>query len=204
MTQPNNAMPNNAMRVFVAVAIPADAKRELGKLIDRLALENSGGVRWVALEGIHLTMKFLGDVEPSRISDVVEAMSGAAHDVAPFCIQLSGLGMFPNDRRPRVLWAGVAGDLGPMQELQHRIEDSMAGLGFYRDKRPFNHHLNVGRVRDQASDTERRGIGAAFSRQTLGTLEPWLVEKVHLIQSHLGPRGATSSDLASRPLEGAK
>ncbi len=195
--------PANAMRVFVAVKIPADAKQELGKLIDKLALENSRVVRWVALEGIHLTMKFLGDVEPSRISDVVEAMSGAANEIAPFRILLSGLGTFPNDRRPRVLWAGVAGDLGPMQELQRRVEDSMAGLGFDRDKRPFNPHLTLGRVRDQASDTERRGIGAAFSRQALGALEPWLAEEVYLIQSHLGPKGATYSDLASRPLAGA-
>ena len=196
--------PNNAMRVFVSVQVPADAKRELGKLIDRLALEYSREVRWVALEGIHLTMKFLGDVEPSRISDAVEAMSCAAHAIAPFRIQLSGLGTFPNARRPRVFWAGVAGDLGPMQELQQRVEDSMAGLGFVRDERPFNPHLTLGRVRDQASDTERRRIGAAFSRQALGTLDPWLVEEVYLVQSHLGPKGATYSDLASRPLVGAK
>ena len=196
--------PNNSMRVFVAVQIPADPKQELGKLIDRLALENSRTVRWVALEGIHLTMKFLGDVDPSLISDAVEAMSSAANGIAPFRIQLSGLGTFPNARRPRVLWAGIAGDVEPLQELQHRVEGSMAGLGFARDKRPFNPHLTVGRVRDQASDTERRGIGAAFSRQALGTSEPWLVEEVYLIQSRLGPRGATYSDLASRPLEGAK
>jgi 2'-5' RNA ligase len=195
---------DDVQRVFIAVQVPTAAKQELGKLIDGLALEYSRDVRWVAPEGIHLTLKFLGNVEASRISSVIESMGAAAKGTGPFRLQVSGLGTFPNAARPRVLWAGVTGDLEPLLELQQRVENAMAGLGFAKDRQCFNPHLTLGRVRDRVSPANRQGIGAAFSGQGLASPEPWLVEEVFLVQSRLGPQRATYSDLAARPFRAEK
>ena len=192
------------IRVFIAVPIPSSAKLFLSKVIEGLSGKIPNGVRWVNPDGIHVTIKFLGDTAPGRVAGITEAMGRAAAQVSPFQIRLWGLGTFPNQKRPRVLWAGVDGDVARLAELQKITESELVALGYPRDKRSFNPHLTLGRVRDQVSEHIRHGIAAiVFSEEQEGS-EPWLVESVELIQSHLGPGGATYTTLAKVLLKGVK
>jgi 2'-5' RNA ligase len=185
------------------LAISATAKSALADVIRRLAIQAPNGVRWVNPAGMHLTLKFLGNVEPGLVDRIIEAMARTAAEASPFSIHLSGLGMFPNERRPRVLWAGVQGGLHPLQRLREEIEETVSGLGFPRERRPFNAHLTLGRVREPVSSAMVRRISAAVTSASLEATEPWLVDSVHLMRSTLAPGGAKYSALASVPLGSA-
>ena len=188
---------DGTIRVFIALSIPPPVKFELEKVVQHLAGQVPAGVRWVSVNGIHLTLKFLGNIDPEQVQDITEAMRRGSLGASSFRLHLSGLGTFHNENRPRVIWAGVQGDLESVDKLQTGIEAEVIGLGFPREKRPFTPHLTLGRVRDQAASGERLRVGAAVSSYSMGPTEPWLVESVRLVQSNLGPGGATYSDLAS-------
>ena len=186
-----------SIRGFIALEIPSAVKLTLQEAIQSLNAQIPKGVRWLDPSAMHLTLKFLGSVAPGMISGILDAVGRSAEPVAPFRISLSGLGMFPNEKRPRVLWAGVQGDLDAILELQQRVEEAMHGLGFAPEERRFSPHLTLGRVRDQVSGSLRRQIGSAVSSASLGTAEPWLVREVHLVQSVLAPGGASYTTLGS-------
>lgn len=188
------------LRLFIAIPISAEAKRALDTLIRGLAVQAPGGVRWVRPEGIHLTVKFLGDVEPTLVNPIAEAMGRAAAGGSPFRLQLSGLGMFPSERRPRVLWAGVVGDLEALEALQGRMEAEMSALSFPRENRPFSPHLTLGRVRQGTSEGMRRRVSAALLSTSLEPTGPWQVETLHLMLSDPAPEGAIYSALAWVPV----
>jgi 2'-5' RNA ligase len=124
-------------------------------------------------------------------------MGRAAAGGSPFRLQLSGLGMFPSERSPRVLWAGVAGDLEALGALQGRMEAEMSALSFPPEKRPFSPHLTLGRVRQETSEGMRRRLSAALLATSLDHTGPWQVETVHLMRSDPAPGGAIYSALAS-------
>ena len=191
------------IRAFIALAISATAKSALADVIQRLAVQAAAGVRWVNPAGMHLTLKFLGNVEPGLVDGIIEGMARPAAEASPFSIHLSGLGMFPNERRPRVLWAGVQGGLHPLQRLREQIEETVSPLGFPREQRPFSPHLTLGRVREPVSSGLVQRISAAVASTSLEPTEPWLVDSVHLMRSILTPGGAKYSALASVPLGSA-
>ena len=195
--------PDGTLRVFIALSIPQSAKSVLGTVVQHLVGQVSGEVRWVNLDGIHLTLKFLGNVNPAQIEGVAEAMRQAPLGASSLRILLSGLGMFPNEERPRVIWAGVQGDLNSLGKLQARIDDEVSRLGFSRERRPFSPHLTLGRVRDKTANAIRLRISAAISACTMSPTESWQVESVRLVQSHLTPGGTTYTDLASVSLGSA-
>ena len=190
------------MRVFIALAVPPEAQRALEPAVQQMSAAAPGAVRWVNLDGLHLTLKFLGDVDAGRVGDISQGMRRACRDLAPFELALSDLGVFPNSGRPRVVWAGVKGDLDSVTTLQTGIESEMAALGFAPEKRAFAPHLTLGRVRDRAADSQRRFLGRAVSACSIDSPQPWLVEEVRLVRSELGPGGATYTALASVPLGG--
>ena len=188
------------LRTFIALQIPQTARSVLAGTIQSLEDRLSTGLRWVDPNGIHLTLKFLGEVEPSRVDNILDAIGSSAGSMSPFRIKLSGLGTFPNEKRPRVVWAGIQGDLDSLVELQEKIEEASWGLGFNRERRPFSPHLTLGRVKDQISDSERRQVGDVVSSLSIKTDESWTVDAVHLVRSQLTPSGATYSTLGSAPL----
>ncbi len=191
------------IRAFIALAISSSAKSALANVMQRLAEQAPTGVRWVDPAGMHLTLKFLGNVEPGLVDGIIEAMARPAAGASPFSIHLSGLGVFPNERRPRVLWAGVEGGLDALRELREQIEEAVSGLGFPRERRPFSPHLTLGRVREPVSSGSLRRISAAVTSTSLEPTGPWLVESVQLMRSTLTPGGARYSALASIPLGSA-
>ena len=191
------------VRTFIAVLIPDAARQVLSECIRHLSGLAPQGVRWVDPEGIHLTLRFLGDIPVERVEDVLAAQGVASGSREPFSLQLSGLGMFPNRDRPRVLWAGVSGDMDALRLLQEQVEAQLEGVGFPRDRRPFAPHLTLGRIRDRTSSAERKSIAGVTESAALGHAEPWVVEESHLIRSTLTPQGAIYTSLGAARLSSA-
>ena len=134
------------VRTFVALELPGVVGQTLADTIERLK-GAAGGVRWVRPEGIHLTLKFLGDVEETRIPEIVAAVQQASGGTAPFTLQTSEVGGFPRLERARVLWVGLEGDLETLAGLQMEVEGALGTLGFPPERRRFFPHLTLGRAR---------------------------------------------------------
>jgi RNA 2',3'-cyclic 3'-phosphodiesterase len=134
------------MRLFVAVPVSEPAREQILKLLGRLR-GASWPVRWVHDEGLHMTLKFFGEVGPERLDVIAEALRFAAADAGSLALQLGELGAFPSRSRPRVLWVGV--DAPPALELlQDRIERGCEAIGFPPEGAPFQPHITLGRVRE--------------------------------------------------------
>ena len=195
------------VRVFVALDLPREAKSALAETVDRLQTTGSSsimstGVRWVNPEGIHLTLKFLGDIDAALVDPLLDAMrqAGKRFGEASFPLHYSELGVFPNAREPRVLWAGIGGDLSALGRLQRKVDDSIADLGFAKEDRPFRPHLTLGRVRNSVSNAARLEIGQLVPGYPPNTGQIWRADKMHLIRSTRKPDGAIYDSLGSAPL----
>ena len=192
------------LRLFVAVELPESAKSGLGKVIDALNTSDIPGIRTVRSEGIHLTLKFLGDVDADRVEAVTEALSKAVAGHAPFRLELGEVGAFPTLRRPRVLWVGINGDTEALASLQSDIEAALEAAGFAGDDRGYNPHLTLARLRPSIryGPPPPSGKSAAdVLKETPiepGTLIP--VERVSLMRTELHPDGAIHRRLVSIPL----
>ena len=177
------------VRVFVAVELSNAVKAEFAGLAAAIDALGVRGVRTVRPEGIHLTLKFLGDVSVELVPEIEAAMDSAAGEIAPFDLSLGDAGVFPNPRATRVLWVGVAGDLDSLGRLQQRVEGNLAELGFRPERRGFNPHITAGRVRDRVSNADRRRVTETLLSHEYA--RPLIhVESINLIRSILRPDGA--------------
>lgn len=192
------------VRTFLAVLVPPDFREALARCIRELSSLAPEGVRWVDPTGIHLTLRFLGNIPAQRVEDVLEAQRAAVEGFPPFILQLSGLGAFPNLRRPRVVWAGVSGDTEALGRLQRSVEGRLETAGFARDDRPFAPHLTLGRVGGRATRNQVASISGAISSISLESPGSWLVDESHLIKSTLTPQGAIYTSLGSSSLLAAR
>lgn len=159
-------------------------------------------VRWVEPFNIHLTLKFIAALDSQQVGPVLAAMGRAAGRTAPFQLRLDALGAFPNARQPRVLWAGVAGDMTRLHWLQEAIELEVSSLGLPQEQQPFFPHLTVGRVREGASPSARAQIAGALKPVVLTPSAPWRVTTAHLIRSTLTPGGPVYTSLGMVPIPG--
>lgn len=187
----------DTVRVFAALDLPDFAKTALEMTVRELQESLSHGIRWVAPEGVHLTLKFLGDVDAGLLEEIFGAMRKAAVEFPPESIEvhLGELGVFPNRKEPRVLWAGVNGNMNDLSRLQQLVDDSLFTLEFAKERRPFRPHLTLGRVRDRVSPEVRQRIGHVITRYSLSDVAPWQAKEMHLIRSTLTPQGAIYDSL---------
>ena len=143
------------VRAFIAVDISQEARAALAGVAERLQQQGVSGVRWVRPEGIHLTLKFLGEIDTDLVGKILEAMERAVDGTMPLTLALSEPGAFPNANSPRVIWVGLQGDLDPLKELQSRIDQEVHLIGgFPKETRAFAPHLTLGRMRENASSTQ--------------------------------------------------
>jgi len=191
--------PGDTVRVFIALDIPQAAKDALAETIRQLRTIIPSGVRWVDPQGIHLTLKFLGNVDTSVVDDLLAAMKTASanYDGPKFSLTLSGLGLFPNNQQPRVLWAGADGDLDSLATLQTLVDEAVVRLGFSRETRPFRPHLTIGRVQDGVPQGSRRFIGEAVVKTQLPPVAAWEIDALHLIRSTSTRQGAVYTSLGT-------
>jgi 2'-5' RNA ligase len=185
------------LRCFIAIELPEEIKAGLSRLQAKLKAGSQCPVKWVNPYSIHLTLKFLGNVNVDMTSRITEAMAEAAQEASPLQLEIKGLGVFPNPRRVQVIWVGVSGDLDKLLQLQKRLETNLARLGFAPEARAFTPHLTLARVREQASADERQKLGelVAGTRFEAGYGLP--VEAISLMRSQLTRAGAIYSQLSS-------
>ena len=188
-------------RLFAALELPSELQHQLAALQNDLqAAAPPRSVRWVRPQGIHLTLKFYGDVAPDRLPELRAGLARAASTVAPMTLAVEGVGVFPSAARPSVIWAGVTGALGPLQRLQVAVEDEALALGFRPEGRAYVPHLTLGRVNDGlAPGAVRRlmeGVGQASGRSAGG----FTPEHLSLMNSEPGAGGSVYSQLSTAPL----
>ena len=197
---PPRASSNARIRAFVAIDLSDEAKRALTALIQSLRGRRIDGLRLVRTEGIHLTLKFLGDIDASRVPHIADALAAASARHAPFRLTLTAPGFFPNADRARVLWIGVGGALSPLRHLQRDVDETLATLGFAAEKRPFNPHLTIARMRDSAARADRRRAADALAAYPSPHGIDISANAVSLMQSELRPGGAIYTRIVHAPL----
>ena len=189
------------MRTFIAIELTPPILDRLGDLQARLRQDLPPRlVRWVRPQGIHLTLKFLGENPASEVDAVSAAMANVCAAHAPFTLSVHGLGCFPNLRRPRVLWVGVEEPAGVLAALQRDVERVLVPLGFPPETRPFSPHLTLGRAKGGArGQIEALGKAVGQAKARIGEMP---VAEVHLMRSDLLPGGAVYTALSVARLGG--
>lgn len=190
------------VRAFVAIEIPVEMRHQLVEQITRLKQYTpSTTVRWVRLEGIHLTLKFLGDVSLDKLDQITVLLEEVGLRHTPFRIDIGQFGCFPSPRRPRVLWVGVEDSSGVLISLQADLDGVLSQIGFKRETRPFHPHLTLGRVKRGAHNSTVRSLSAILEEVTIGDLGQVNVDEICLIRSDLKPTGALYTRIAMAKLE---
>jgi RNA 2',3'-cyclic 3'-phosphodiesterase len=184
------------IRSFIAIELPGEAKEGLARLRRELENDEHRFVKWVDPGGIHLTLKFLGNIPSRRVSEITRAMEEAAQGISRFHLEISGLGVFPSLKQVRVLWVGIGGDVERLSRLQQNIDSALAALGFPGEERPFVPHLTLARIRQGASPSERRSFGELVDSATFEDKYRIEVEAISLMRSQLTPAGAVYTRLS--------
>lgn len=182
------------LRVFVGVPVSAAVA---GRISAVRAEFGSGAVRWVPAENYHLTLKFLGDVEEPRIASIRGALREALGGTLSFRVTARGLGVFPDPRRPRVLWVGLAAP--ELTRVAGHVEHGLEALGFEKAMAPFRPHVTIGRWR-------RAEPGGVSVREELlrwrdHDFGEFVIDAVTLVRSTLRPAGAVYDPLEVFPLD---
>ncbi len=179
------------VRSFICLEISDGARREIGRVVSELR-RRPADISWVRPESIHLTLKFLGDIDSSLISTLASLLEDVASRIEPFTLRLGGGGAFPNTKGPRVLWVGVEGDLETLNELRSLVEGQSKEHGFLPEAKPFRPHVTIGRVR------RPQGSGDVARLLTEASLNapPFQISEIILMMSELAPGGAFHTPMA--------
>jgi len=185
------------LRAFIAISLPESVLQAIVNVQETLK-ESGLKIRWVRQEGIHLTIKFLGDIDRADVERIHSAMQQVTQVFSPLVLQGEGVGVFPDLKRPRVVWVGVSGEIKVLRALQRELEDQLDGLGFTKEKRSFKGHLTLGRIKGRTD-----GVKLGEALRALGDFRtnPFTVQSVVLFQSDLRPDGAVYTRLAETALE---
>jgi 2'-5' RNA ligase len=183
------------IRSFIAMELSQDLKVQLAKLQSRLKTDRPR-VKWVSPDGIHLTLKFLGDVDAARIAQVTQAMTEAVKGIQSFELAVGQLGVFPNPQKVQVVWVGLEGDLTTLDSLYRQLEDSMAKIGFPPENRGFKPHLTLARVGSEALPDERKRFGDLVTACKADINYSMKASSLSLMKSVLAPSGASYTRLS--------
>lgn len=177
----------NRLRLFIAIPLPGPIKQELSRAQTALTDANSH-VRSVGLSGLHLTLKFFGETPEDQLGSIKRAMkTAAATVVGPLHLIFSGVGVFPDAAKPRVVWAGLRGDTEALGRLARELEKEMAKLGFPNESRPFQPHVTLGRMKFPKQLGSLAKAMQKLGERSFGEFD---AEALVLFRSDLKPTGA--------------
>ncbi|MEE8538110.1 MAG: RNA 2',3'-cyclic phosphodiesterase [Acidobacteriota bacterium] len=181
------------MRLFFAVEMPPEVQAPLAELIDSLRSAEPG-VRWVKAAGLHLTLRFLGELHEERLEAIVAAVRFGTAGCPPLFLRTAEFGTIPQRGRPRVVWMGLLDESGSLEGLHTALNGTLEQSGFSRETRPFRPHVTLGRVRQGARP------GRLLEQTVPPRPIPFVVREFVLMQSELGPQGACYTPRARFPL----
>jgi 2'-5' RNA ligase len=195
------------LRLFVAIEMPeewhaalASMQRKLGELLET---PQAPRLRWVRPEGMHLTLKFLGNISPDRLPEIEHALAQAVTSPPNVVLRLGNTGYFTGPRRSlRVLWIGVDGDTTALSALAGWVDAACAEIGFEAERRPFAPHLTLARGREDGAIAVDQTLVSRLQAMQVPALPPFMVERVSLMRSHLERGGARYERIASWPQAG--
>jgi len=185
------------IRSFIAIELPEEARKGLARLRKELERDEHKFVKWVDPGGIHLTLKFLGNISSKRVAEITEAIEEAAQGISPFYLEISGLGAFPSLRQARVFWVGIGGEVDKLSRLQQNIDSALAALRFAKEERSFVPHLTLARIRQGASPPGKRSFGELVGSAIFEDKYHIKVEAIRLMRSQLTPAGAIYTCLST-------
>jgi len=187
------------IRAFLAAEPPGDLRGAIAAFLREIKDRIRGPVAWVRPEGIHITLKFFGEVAPEEVNRIGAAVAEETRRFSPLEIIVRGLGVFPSPKRPRVIWLGTAGEVDRLATLQGRLEEALQLLGFPAEDRAFRAHLTLGRVK---APLDTAALGEVLREKAGETVGGFTVSSLTLFKSDLTPRGAVYTPLAEFPLGG--
>lgn len=180
------------MRTFIAINLSPEIKKTLSLLIDELD-KGSRNIRWIRQEGMHLTLKFLGEIGRERVPEIEDVLIRISKNYEPFVLKFKGTGSFPlGKKNPRVLWVGIE-EGETLRALQSQLEGELEKLGFPKERRKFHAHLTLGRVKSFFNLRETLSLLEKYRERNFGEME---AEKITFFQSILKPTGAEYSVLS--------
>ncbi|MCM8800450.1 MAG: RNA 2',3'-cyclic phosphodiesterase [Candidatus Omnitrophica bacterium] len=176
------------MRIFIAIQLPDKLKEYLSSIQERLK-KTGADVKWVEPHNIHLTLKFLGEIEKKKLEDIIKIIERIAKNKKEFTIQLSSLGAFPKIDFPRVIWIGINKGQDQTKQIVQELEEGLFQIGIPKEKRPFLSHITIGRVRSSLNRKELASeIGSLQTNLENNKLE-FVAKGITLFKSILTPQG---------------
>ena len=187
---------SDRIRAFIAIKLPDGVARSLDKIKERLT-PYGWKVRWVPTGNIHLTLRFLGDIDGVDVAPIGQAMANAVEGLDPVSLRSEGIGAFPGVKRPRALWVGVKGQTDVLAVLQGKLEKELAKLGFAQENRPFRGHLTIGRAKGRIDPKQFLDAMHALAEFESSA---FVVDRIILFRSELKPSGAVYTELSEAAL----
>ena len=187
---------SNTIRTFIAIELPEEIIYTISKVQEEI---KSYGlkIRWVRPENIHLTLKFLGDIQEADTEKVARAVSESVTGYHPISLAVKGIGVFPGIKRPRVLWLGISKQIDLLIALQRTLDEKLEAIGFPKEKRPFRGHLTLGRIKDKIDPKRLNDILKEFTKFES---EHFFAHRIILYKSELKPKGAVYTKLVNQLL----
>jgi len=200
MTGAPEPQPEDQYRLFVALELPEAVRAELERAQQRLRREVSGGlIRWARPDQLHLTLRFLGGVQAGRVPALVQALHQACRPFPALSMRAAGIGFFPNARRPRVIWAGVADMREQLAPLAAAVTQATLAFSSEPPEARFAGHITLGRVKELSS-VETARLAQAAEREAGRLYGDWVAREIALVRSRLAATGSIYSRLADMPL----
>lgn len=176
------------MRTFIAIELPKEIKQELAKIQEQLKASGAD-VKWVKPESIHLTLKFLGEIEERKLEQINQILQEVTKNKSTFQASISSLGAFPKIQYPRVIWVGINNGDEQTKKLAEDLEERIEKIGIPKEKRVFSTHITIGRVRTPNKRKELIQCLDKLSNLFEGKNLGWEVRKITLFKSTLTPEG---------------
>jgi 2'-5' RNA ligase len=186
------------IRSFLAIELPRPILRKIEEVETDLKSAHAD-VRWVSPEKIHLTLKFFGDIEESRIDSIFDSIKEPVRSTQPFSLKVQGVGAFRSMKSPRVIWMGLVNGSQILTSFQKEIEARLEKIGFQPEDRPFRPHLTLGRVK---SSRGRNDLVGRMEKHKEGEFGDFQVKRVILFRSDLKPSGPIYTPLGDVKLGG--
>jgi len=183
----------DTIRTFIAFKLPKNIIFSISEIQNRFK-SYAFNARWINPENIHLTLKFLGDINYTDIEKVGKTIINAVNSHASVSLAVKGAGVFPGIKRPRVIWVGLTGEIEKLVSIQNDIEENLEKLGFPREKRPFRGHLTLGRIKGKMNPQKLLNVIKKFEKFES---ELFVADKIFLIKSDLKSTGSIYTELKS-------